>query len=186
MHPIQDLFFRRFFICAIIWYAFLYALLFAQKFYSCKKWVLQNLLEGTKSPSPKAAEGTQKAKKPPSPATTQQTPGTNQRKTSRGNSPTLNPQKHGLRAAADAPTGEGLARPRVKEVPLPSPRVANSLAQDPDFIKVGCLIGKNIMATVNTETEHADIQPLQSDLDSASLRIKVSSLSFDFCFELVV
>jgi hypothetical protein len=29
--------FGRFFICAIIWYAFLYALLFAQKFYSCKK-----------------------------------------------------------------------------------------------------------------------------------------------------
>jgi hypothetical protein len=33
--------FGKFFISTIIFYAFLYALLFAQKFYSCKKWVLQ-------------------------------------------------------------------------------------------------------------------------------------------------
>jgi hypothetical protein len=33
--------FGKFFTSTIIWYAFLYALLFAQKIYSCKKWVLQ-------------------------------------------------------------------------------------------------------------------------------------------------
>jgi hypothetical protein len=36
MHPMQDLFFGKFFTSTII----LYILLFAQNFYSCKKWVL--------------------------------------------------------------------------------------------------------------------------------------------------
>jgi hypothetical protein len=40
MHPIQDFIFGKFFIWTTIWYAFLYALLVAQKSYSCKKWVL--------------------------------------------------------------------------------------------------------------------------------------------------
>jgi hypothetical protein len=40
MHPIQDLFFWKVFIYTIIWYAFLYALLFAQNFSLEKKWVL--------------------------------------------------------------------------------------------------------------------------------------------------
>jgi hypothetical protein len=36
MHPMQDLFLESFFTSTII----LYILLFAQNFYSCKKWVL--------------------------------------------------------------------------------------------------------------------------------------------------
>jgi hypothetical protein len=81
----------------------------------------EDLPEGTKSPSPKAAEGTQKVKKPLSRRQPNKLLGPTGGKTSRENSPTPNPQKHGLGAAADAPTGEGLAQPRVKEVPRSSP-----------------------------------------------------------------
>jgi hypothetical protein len=57
-----------------------------------------------------------------------------------------------------------------------SPWVADSLADDQDFIKAGFHIRKYIMATVNTEVEQTDIQVLHSDLDSDSLHINVSYL----------
>jgi hypothetical protein len=56
-----------------------------------------------------------------------------------------------------------------------SPCLTDSLAKDPDFIKVGFHIGRFVTAAVNTEAKHADIQTLQSDLDSAFLCINVSS-----------
>jgi hypothetical protein len=41
-----------------------------------------------------------------------------------------------------------------------SPKVADSLAQDPEFIKDGFHIGKYKMVAVITEAEQADIQAL--------------------------
>jgi hypothetical protein len=43
--------FGKFFIWTTIWFAFLHALLFAQKFYSCEKWVLQHRRLTLRSPS---------------------------------------------------------------------------------------------------------------------------------------
>jgi hypothetical protein len=43
---------------------------------------------------------------------------------------------------------------------LSSPRVADSLAKDPDFIKAEFHIGRFETAAVNTEAEQADIQAL--------------------------
>jgi hypothetical protein len=72
--------------------------------------------------------------------------------------------------------GGDSARPRVEKTPQSSPRVTDSLAKDPDFIKAGCHIGRYTPAAVNTEAERADIQALRSDLDSTSLHINVSFL----------
>jgi hypothetical protein len=49
------------------------------------------------------------------------------------------------------------------------------LSQDPDFIKVGCHPSKYVTDAMNTKAEQADIHALQGDLDSALLRINVSS-----------
>jgi hypothetical protein len=65
-------------------------------------------------------------------------------------------------------------RPQVEEVLWSPPRVVSPLAQDPNFIKVGCHLGKYITAVVNTEAEQADIRVLRDDLNSASLQINVS------------
>jgi hypothetical protein len=131
--------------------------------------------EGAKSLSPKAAEGTPKATKPPSSAAIEETPRTIQGNNSRENLTTPSPQAHGWGAAANAPIGEGSTWPWVEEVPQSSLQVTDSLAQDPNFIKVECHIGKYITTTVNTEAEQEDIQAVWSDLDSASLHINVSS-----------
>ena len=112
--------------------------------------------------------------KPSSPAATEGTPGSNRENTPKKSSPSPSPQSFGLGTAGGVPFGGDSARPRVEKTPQSSPRVANSLAKDPDFIKVGCHIGKYIMVAVNTEAEQADILTLCSDLDSASHRINVS------------
>jgi hypothetical protein len=57
--------------------------------------------------------------------------------------------------------------------PQPISRIADSLARHPNFIKTGFHIGRFITTPVNIEAEHADIQALRCDLDSASLRINV-------------
>jgi hypothetical protein len=51
----------------------------------------------------------------------------------------------------------------------------DSMAKDLDFIKVECHIGKYIMVAVNIKAKQADIQALQTDLDSTSLRINASN-----------
>jgi hypothetical protein len=110
----------------------------------------KDLPAGAEPLSPKATEETPKVKKPPSPTATEETPGTNREKTSKESLPSPSPQMQGLGAAADSPAEDGLAVLRVKKVPQSSARVADSLAKDPDFIKVRSHIGKFITAAVNT------------------------------------
>jgi hypothetical protein len=75
--------------------------------------------------------------------------------------------------ARGVPTRGDLAQPQVKKTPQSSLQVTDSLAKDPDFIKVECHIGKYITAMVNTEAEQVDIQALHSDLDYVLLHINV-------------
>jgi hypothetical protein len=86
--------------------------------------------EGPRSSSPKPAKETPKVSKPLSPSANKETP-------------------------ANTPIGEGSTRPRVEEVPRSSSCITDSLAQDPDFIKVDW-----VPYWVNTEAEQVDIQAL--------------------------
>jgi hypothetical protein len=137
---------------------------------------IEDTPEMPKSPSSKGTKGTSKMTKPPSPTANEETPGTNWGDNSKEDSLSPSFQTEGLGATANAPSRDGLTQPWVKEMPWSPQQVSDSLAQDPDFIKVGCHIGKYIMDVVNTEAVQAYIQVHWSNLDSASLRINVSSL----------
>jgi hypothetical protein len=69
-----------------------------------------------------------------------------------------------------------------QKTPQRIPQVVETLAKDPNFIKVEFHIGRYITVVVNIEVERADIEVLKSDLDSASIRINVSK--FLLCFTL--
>jgi hypothetical protein len=64
--------------------------------------------------------------------------------------------------------------PRQRQDHSAKHRVADFLAEDPDFIKARFHFGRFVTAAVNTEAEHAEIQALQSDMDSAARHINVS------------
>jgi hypothetical protein len=101
--------------------------------------------------------------------------GHNWQKTPKKSLASLSPQLHGLGATGRVPNGGNLAQPRVEKMPQSFLQVVDSLANDPDFMKVGCHIGNYITVTVNTKVKQVDIQALHSDLASTSLRINVSS-----------
>jgi hypothetical protein len=70
------------------------------------------------------------------------------------------PQVENSWAVVNAPTGDRSVLPWVKEIPQSPPQVGSLLTQDPDFIKVGCHLGKYITFTMNTEEEQEDIRVL--------------------------
>jgi hypothetical protein len=55
------------------------------------------------------------------------------------------------------------------------PLVAETLAKDPDFIKARFHIGRFITTAVDAEVDHSNTEALQTELDSASTRINVST-----------
>jgi hypothetical protein len=57
-----------------------------------------------------------------------------------------------------------------------NPLVAKTLAKDSDFIKAIFHIGRFITVAVDTEIDHANIEALWTDLDSASTKINVITL----------
>jgi hypothetical protein len=63
------------------------------------------------------------------------------------------------------------------EVPLQwAPRVADTLAKDPNFIKVEFHIGRFITAAVDNEKERAITEALKGNLESASQQININVL----------
>jgi hypothetical protein len=45
----------------------------------------------------------------------------------------------------------------AEEIPRPLPKAHNPLAQDPNFIKAGCHLGKYVTTTMNIEAKQVDI-----------------------------
>jgi hypothetical protein len=78
--------------------------------------------------------------------------------------------------------GKGTTHSETEEIPCPPLKPRNPVDQDPYFIKAGCHLGAFVMAAVNTEAEHANIQVLQGDLDSALTWINVSSWICSYSF----
>jgi hypothetical protein len=58
--------------------------------------------------------------------------------------------------------------------------VEESLANDPEFIKVGFHIGKFITTAVDTEAERANTDALYAELESASVWFNVSIFHLSF------
>jgi hypothetical protein len=96
--------------------------------------------------------------------------------------PPPSPRSPGLRSAGGVPLSGDSAQPQLEGSFQRIPRVNETLAKDPDFIKAGFHIGRFITTAVNTEADHADIQALRNDLNSASTRINVSNFYLYFCF----
>jgi hypothetical protein len=109
-----------------------------------------------KNPCPAATKKTQ-AKKLPSPATTGATSDSDPVGIPKKKTTPPSPQSHGLGTAGGVPTGGDSAQPRGENPPQSSPRVADSLAKDLDFMKAGFHIGRFVTAAVNTEAERANI-----------------------------
>jgi hypothetical protein len=63
----------------------------------------------------------------------------------------LSPQSHGLSSTNGVSLSGNSAQPQAEGSPQRIPQVAETLAKDPDFIKVGFLIGGFITTMVNTE-----------------------------------
>jgi hypothetical protein len=88
--------------------------------------------------------------------------------------PPPSPKSHGLSAAGGVPLGGDSTQPQTEDSPQPILHVAETLAKDPDIIKVRFDIGRFITVAVNIEEEREDIQAPRSDLESASLWINIS------------
>jgi hypothetical protein len=134
-----------------------------------------------KAPNSPAAAETPRTEKPPSPSGAESSPSPAE---SAKKLASPSPQPHGFGAAGGAP-GKGESTQHNVETPLQtSLRVADSLPKDPDFIKARFHIGRFVTVAVNTKAHHAEIQALQSDMDSAALHINVRLHTF-CCFALL-
>jgi hypothetical protein len=63
------------------------------------------------------------------------------------------PQSYGLGAASGHQRGEGLSVPQSDEIPWQPSRVAESLWDNPEFIKAGFHLGKFVTASVENEDD---------------------------------
>jgi hypothetical protein len=70
--------------------------------------------------------------------------------------------------------------PRVGKSTWWYSQVEESLANDPEFIKVGFHIGRFITAAVDTEEDRTNMDALYTDLESASTRFNVSTFPLIF------
>jgi hypothetical protein len=143
-------------------------------------------LETLEPPSPSEAWGS------PSPATTQaSSPKDTPNSSSIGaplsfepaESPKTTPPSpwsYILSFAGGVPLGGDSIRPQPKDIPQCSPRIAETLAKEPKFIKVIFHIGRFIMVVVDTEADCANIEALRTDLDSVSTQIHVSAFFLIF------
>jgi hypothetical protein len=136
-------------------------------------------LAGT--PDPTSMKKPSPTKTMPSPSALDATQAQNQPSPIRKKAAPPSPQSHGLGATGEHPTKGDSTGAQDAHSPQSIRHVAESLTNDPNFIKVGFHIIRFVTTIVNTEAEKADIQALRSDLDSASLWINVnSSLLFFF------
>jgi hypothetical protein len=83
-------------------------------------------------------------------------------------------QSHGLSSAGSVPLDGDSAWPQSEDPNQRPLQVVETLARYPYYIKVGFHIGMFIIAAVDTKADHANIEVLWTDLDSASTRINVS------------
>jgi hypothetical protein len=85
------------------------------------------------------------------------------------------PWCHGLGPAGEALVGGDSARPQPKSIPRRTPLVAETLANDPDFIKVGFHIGRFITAVVDIKSNRVNTMALRTELNSTWTRINMST-----------
>jgi hypothetical protein len=69
-------------------------------------------------------------------------------------------ESHGLGSIGEVPLGGDSARAQPSVLPQRNSRVAEILAEDPKFIKVGFHIGWFITTAVDTEAERANTEVL--------------------------
>jgi hypothetical protein len=82
---------------------------------------------------------------------------------------------HGISFAGEDPIGGDSAQPQPESLPRWTLPVVKTLANDPDFIQAGFHIGRFITVVLDTEADHLNTEALQTELESTSTRIYVSS-----------
>jgi hypothetical protein len=82
---------------------------------------------------------------------------------------------HGISSTGEYPIGGNSAQPQPKSLPRRTPLVAKTLGNDPDFIQASFNIGRFITAMVDTEADRLNTELLQTELESTSTRINVTS-----------
>jgi hypothetical protein len=85
------------------------------------------------------------------------------------------PRFHGLGSTDDFPLGGDSSMLQSENPPQQYSWVAESLANDPDFIKVGFHRGRIITTVVDIQDDCANIEALYMDQESTSTWINVSS-----------
>jgi hypothetical protein len=86
----------------------------------------------------------------------------------------LSPCSYGLGATTGFPLGGDSSMPRSENPSRQYSWVAESLANDLEFIKARFHIGRFITVAVDTKDDHVNIEALYTDLESASAQINVS------------
>jgi hypothetical protein len=84
------------------------------------------------------------------------------------------PQSYGLGSVGGYPLGCDSSVPCPEKQPWQYSRIAESLANNPEFIKAGFHIDRFITTAVDTEADRANIKALYSNLESASTCLNVS------------
>jgi hypothetical protein len=79
---------------------------------------------------------------------------------------------------AEPPSQDDFTQPCAETPPQTFSWVSDSLAIHPDLIKARFHFGRFVTVVVNAEAEHAEIQALQSGMDSVSLWIDISLYFF--------
>jgi hypothetical protein len=82
---------------------------------------------------------------------------------------------HRIGSTGEDPIGGNSAQPQPKSLPRQTLLVAETLANDPDFIHAGFHIGRFIIAVVDTKANRLNTEALRTELESTSTRIYVSS-----------
>jgi hypothetical protein len=87
----------------------------------------------------------------------------------------LNNPYNGIGSTGKDPIGGDCAQPQPESLPWWTPLVAETLANDPDFIQAEFHIGRFITAVVDTEADRLNTEALQTEMESTSTRIYVSN-----------
>jgi hypothetical protein len=87
----------------------------------------------------------------------------------------LSPSSNGLASVGGFPLGGDSSRPHSKKPPWQYSRVAESLANDPEFIKARIRIDRFITTVVDTKADNTNIEALCTDLESTTTQINIST-----------
>jgi hypothetical protein len=157
---------------------------------SCKEWPIKwRAPKADKASSPDAKKTMPEFSKPLSPGGAQSTPGadgasspdatqspnpTSRRPNESPQADPTNPQPFGLGSIGGPSQGEPSA-PRASISARRYSQVKESLAKDPEFVKVWFHISRFITAVVDTVKDRANTNTLYNDLNSPSTQLNIST-----------